>query len=120
MIGCRSAASSLRLPTMTSPLRKTAALAATAALFALPFTVATTAEAAVKPKHYKSCAALQKDYPHGVAKKGKKDKVKGSTKPVTTFKVSTKVYKMNDGPRNKKTGEYDLDRDNDGVACEKR
>ena len=52
-----------------------------------------------------------------MAKKGAKDKT--SSKPVTSFKVSTKVYNMNNGPRNVKTGEYDLDRDNDGIACEK-
>jgi hypothetical protein len=30
------------------------------------------------------------------------------------------VYGLNDGPRNKATGGYDLDRDNDGIGCEKR
>ena len=74
----------------------------------------------MKPKHYSSCAKLQKDYPHGVAKKGARDKVSGKAKPVKNFAVSSKVYAMNDGPRNKKTGEYDLDRDNDGVACERK
>ncbi|MVA75818.1 calcium-binding protein [Auraticoccus sp. F435] len=78
------------------------------------------ADAAPKPKSYKNCTALQKDYPHGVAKKGARDKVTGKAKPVKNFTVSTKVYKLNDGPRNARTGEYDLDRDNDGVACEKR
>lgn len=77
------------------------------------------ADAAPKPKSYKNCKALNKDYPHGVAKKGAKDKVKGKSKPVKNFKVSTKVYKLNDG-KNKRKGERDLDRDNDGVACEKR
>lgn len=105
---------------MTSP-RRIAALALSTSLLTLPLAnVATTADAAPKPKSYSSCKALQKDYPHGVGKKGAKDKVKGSTKPVTNFKVSTKAYNLNNGPRNKKTGEYDLDRDNDGVACEKR
>ena len=59
---------------------------------------------------YKNCTALQKKYKHGVAKKGAKDKVKGSTKPVTTFTVNTPVYNANKA----------LDRDKDGVACEKR
>jgi len=57
-------------------------------------------------------------YPHGVGRSGAQDSSSGD--PVTNFFRSTKVYKMNDGPRNKKTGEYDLDRDNDGVACEKK
>jgi Excalibur calcium-binding domain len=59
---------------------------------------------------YKNCTDLHRKYKHGVAKQGAKDKVSGSTKPVTTFTVNTKVYNAN-----KK-----LDRDKDGVACEKR
>jgi Excalibur calcium-binding domain len=72
--------------------------------------VATPAEAATATK-YKNCTALQKKYPHGVGRKGAKDKVRGSTKPVTTFKVDTKVYNANKSK---------LDRDKDGIACEKR
>ena len=71
--------------------------------------VAVPAEAATATK-YKNCTALHKKYQHGIAKKGAKDKVRGSSKPVTTFTVNTKVYNAN-----KK-----LDRDKDGVACEKR
>ncbi|SDS84020.1 excalibur calcium-binding domain-containing protein [Actinoplanes derwentensis] len=70
--------------------------------------IASPADAA--PKTFKNCTALNKTYKHGVAKKGAKDKVRGSTKPVTTFKVSTALYNAN-----KK-----MDRDKDGVACEKR
>lgn len=66
------------------------------------------AEAAAKK--FKNCTALNKTYKHGVGKKGAKDKVRGSTKPVTNFKVSTALYNAN-----KK-----MDRDKDGVACEKR
>jgi hypothetical protein len=40
--------------------------------------------------------------------------------PVTSFYRSAKVYQTNNGPRNERTGEYDLDRDNGGIACEKR
>jgi uncharacterized membrane protein len=61
-------------------------------------------------KEYKNCTALNKVYPHGVGKKGAKDKVRGATSPVKNFKVSTTIYKQN-----KKS-----DRDGDGVACEKR
>ncbi|TXK19581.1 excalibur calcium-binding domain-containing protein [Homoserinibacter sp. GY 40078] len=61
-------------------------------------------------KTYKNCTELNKKYPHGVGKKGAKDKVRGSTKPVTNFTVSTALYNAN-----KKS-----DRDKDGVACEKR
>jgi uncharacterized membrane protein len=105
---------------VTPRLSRLSAGLLTLSALVLPLTAATlsTADAAVQAKHYKSCAALQKDYPHGVGKKGAKDKTSGTK--VTTFKVSNKVYGMNDGPRNKATGEYDLDRDNDGIACEKR
>lgn len=72
---------------------------------------------AAKPKSYKNCTALNKVYPHGVGKKGAKDHTSG--KPVTNFKVSTTIYSYNDG-KNKHKGEHDLDRDNDGIACEKR
>ncbi len=98
--------------------RRIAAAAATAGVLVLPLTLATPADAAIKAKHYTSCSALHKDYPHGVGKKGAKDKHSKSSKAVTNFKVSTKVYNLNNGPRNKQTGEYDLDRDNDGIACE--
>jgi hypothetical protein len=61
------------------------------------------------PKTYVNCDAMHKDYPHGVAKKGAKDIVRGHTKPVTTFAVYTKMYAKN----------TKSDRDHDGVACEK-
>ena len=61
-------------------------------------------------KTYANCDALHKKYPHGVGKKGAKDKVSGSAKPVKNFTVSTAAYNAN-----KKS-----DRDKDGVACEKR
>ena len=105
---------------MTPLLRRLAASTLATAVVLLPLSAATlgTADAAVKAKHYSSCKALQKDYPHGVGKKGAKDKTSGAK--VTNFKVSTTVYGMNNAPRNSSTGEYDLDRDNDGIACEKR
>lgn len=84
----------------------------------LSISVITTADAAPKAKHYKNCAALNKVYPHGVGKSGATDHTSGTK--VKNFTVSTTVYKMNDGPRNQASGEYDLDRDNDGIACEKR
>ena len=78
---------------------------------------AAPAHAAPKAKSYANCTALQKDYSHGVGKKGAKDKTSG--KPVTNFKVSSLVYSFNDG-KDRRQGERDLDRDNDGIACEKR
>lgn len=59
-------------------------------------------------KHYANCTAMHKAYPHGVGKKGAKDKTSGAR--VTTFKVSNSLYAANKGS----------DRDHDGIACEKR
>lgn len=71
---------------------------------------AAAVQTAAKARVFKNCAELNKVYPHGVGRKGAKDKVSGKTKPVTNFKVDTAVYNAN-----KKS-----DRDNDGIACEKR
>ena len=59
---------------------------------------------------FANCTALNRTYRHGVARKGARDHVSGASKPVTSFAVNTAVYNAN-----KKS-----DRDNDGVACEKR
>ncbi|WFE63919.1 excalibur calcium-binding domain-containing protein [Micromonospora sp. WMMD714] len=84
------------------------ALAVTLALGSTLVVVTGPAEAAATK--YKNCTALNKKYKHGVGKKGAKDKVRGSTKPVTNFTVSDSVYAKN----------THLDRDKDKVACEKR
>jgi hypothetical protein len=55
-------------------------------------------------------------YPHGVGLPGARDRTSGT--PVTTFVRSTVGYRMNDG-RVRSRGQYDLDRDNDGIACER-
>ena len=57
---------------------------------------------------YKNCAALNKDFPHGVGRQGARDKTSGT--PVTSFKVSNTLYRANGSS----------DRDRDGIACEKR
>jgi hypothetical protein len=79
-----------------------------AALVAGAATGASAAQAAGPPK-FKKCADLQALYPHGVARSGAQDKVRGSTRPVTAFAVNPRVYQAN----------RHLDRDRDGVACEK-
>ncbi|SCF47330.1 Excalibur calcium-binding domain-containing protein [Micromonospora matsumotoense] len=84
------------------------ALVVTLALGSTLVVVTGPAEAAATK--YKNCTALNKKYKHGVGKKGAKDKVRGSTKPVTNFTVSDSVYAKN----------THLDRDKDKVACEKR
>ncbi|MFN8076044.1 MAG: excalibur calcium-binding domain-containing protein [Kineosporiaceae bacterium] len=83
--------------------------AAVASATAVTVTAAGTAAEAATPK-FKNCTELTKRYPHGVGRKGAKDKVRGRTKPVTTFTVSTTVYNANRG----------RDADHDGVACERR
>lgn len=85
--------------------------------FLVSLSAALPAEAKAKPKmpaEYKNCTVFNKKYPHGVGKKGAKDHVKGKSKPVTTFRVDTKIYNA------AMTWNKDLDRDKDGIACEKR
>jgi hypothetical protein len=94
---------------MTTKLARVA-LAALTAVGLIGVAAAPAAAALPKPKKYANCAALNKVYKDGVAKKGAKDKVKGSTKPVTNFTVYTATYNLNKA----------RDRDKDGVACEKR
>jgi hypothetical protein len=66
----------------------------------------------VAPKLWKNCTTVNKRYPHGVGKAGARDHM--SSTPVTNFRHSTRLYnlamKYNRG----------LDRDKDGIACEKR
>jgi hypothetical protein len=89
-------------------MRKTlVVMVAAGAVLVVP---AVSAEAAVKPVRYKNCAALNKVYKHGVGRPKAKDRVRGKTRPVTNFTVDLKTYTLDTG----------LDRDRDGVACEKR
>lgn len=71
--------------------------------------VMSTAADAKPVKTFKNCTALNKVYKHGVGKKNARDKTKSKYK-VTNFKRSNVLYKAN-----KK-----MDRDKDGIACEKR
>jgi hypothetical protein len=57
---------------------------------------------------FQNCAAMHKVYPHGVGRVGARDHTSGT--PVTTFKRSNRLYNANKG----------LDRDKDGIACEKK
>jgi hypothetical protein len=58
---------------------------------------------------YANCTELRADYPHGVGLPGAHDRTRSGSKPVTTFKTSTRLYRTN----------ADKDRDGDGIACEK-
>lgn len=102
--------------------RLTAAAALTIAL-AVPFSPPAPAQAAAAAPSvamatstakykFKNCTAMNKVYRHGVGKKGAKDHTSG--KAVKTFKVSTALYKKIIRYRS------GLDRDKDGIACEKR
>lgn len=84
-----------------------AALAA-AATVCLSLVATSGAGAAVRPKEYKNCTALNKVYKHGVGRVGAHDRSSGT--PVTNFTRNTKVYRLN----------TKSDRDKDGIACEKR
>jgi hypothetical protein len=59
-----------------------------------------------------NCTDVHKRYPHRVGRVGAHDKTSGT--PVTNFKRSNLLYRlaMRTNPR--------LDRDKDGIACEKR
>lgn len=84
-----------------------------AAAAAAPLVAATAPAADAAPTaRYRNCAQLNRDYPHGVGKKGAVDKANGGRKahPVRNFKVDTRLY--NSLSRS-------LDRDRDGIACEK-
>lgn len=89
-------------------------IAASLAAVAVGGATAAVAQAAptktVKIVHFANCTAMHRVYPHGVGRKGAHDKVRGHTKPVTTFFVNNALYAANRG----------LDHDHDGVACEKR
>jgi hypothetical protein len=92
-------------------------VAAVAVMLATPASSATdrgaapTAGAAM-PLLYKNCTNFNKRYPHGVGKRLARDRTK-SGDPVTNFRRSTLIYnramRWNKG----------LDRNKDGVACEK-
>ena len=76
----------------------------------------TSSEAASKrvrpPKpEFSNCTELHAVYPHGVGRSGAADHVRGHTAPVTDFTVDDALY--NSLPSR-------LDRDQDGVACEKQ
>lgn len=93
-------------------MKTTRAFGALLALSLSFATVAATAgEASAAPaKKYPNCAALNTDYPAGVGVPGAKDKVAGGGRGVTNFTRNVAVYKANAAR---------LDRDKDGIACEK-
>jgi Excalibur calcium-binding domain len=93
-------------------------LAATSALLlAAPATAAINGAKApaardLIPRLYKNCTNLNKRYPHGIGRRFARDKTSGT--PVTNFRRSTPLYRRAMGYNR------GLDRDRDGIACEKR
>ena len=81
---------------------------ATVAALLLATVGATPSVGSVPTKRYRNCKALNRVYPHGVGRPGARDHSSGPR--VTNFRVNRSVYSQNKG----------LDRDGDGIACEKR
>lgn len=63
------------------------------------------------PLRWKNCTIVNKRFPHGVGKLHAHDKTSGI--PVTTFRRSTLLYNR------AMSYNRSLDRDRDGIACEK-
>jgi hypothetical protein len=61
-----------------------------------------------------NCTKVHTRYPHGVGRLNARDHTRSGTPGVTTFKRSTRLYNT------AMSYNSDLDRDRDGVACEKR
>jgi hypothetical protein len=76
-------------------------------------TTAAVAHAITRPAWTKNCTALNKKYRHGVGKLHAHDKTTTGT-PVTTFRRSTRLYNI------AMRWNRSLDRDHDGIACEKK
>jgi len=68
------------------------------------------------PALWKNCTNVDKRYPHGVGKLRAHDHTSGTR--VTNFRRSTRLYRIAMS-YNSARG-YNLDRDKDGIACEKR
>jgi Excalibur calcium-binding domain len=64
------------------------------------------------PRLYKNCTNLNKKYSHGLGRANARDKTSGE--PVTTFKRSTRLYRI------AMSHNRGLDRDKDGIVCEKK
>jgi hypothetical protein len=66
------------------------------------------------PSLWKNCTHVHAKYQHGVGRLRARDHTRSGSPGVTTFKRSTRLYNL------ATTYNSDLDRDRDGVACEKR
>ena len=91
--------------------KRTVRLIVTVALTTTGLTTAGSPADAAAVATYKNCADLNTVFKHGVGLKGAKDKVATGVKPVTNYAVNIDVYTAN---------MKRLDRDKDGIACEKK
>ena len=116
-VTCRSKAppGALRIEKARTQMRKTAMTLMSGTIAAgLLIVPGVGAEAS---STYTNCSQMnQGRYPHGVGKSGAVDRTSG--KRVTTFKVDTTLYRKYSTSASK-GGLRDLDRDNDGIACER-
>ena len=94
---------------MSSTSVRAMSVVATLAVAALPLAVVAPAEAI--PPQWQNCTVVNQRFPHGLGKAGARDKTSGT--PVTNFRRDTKLYNT---AMNANRG---LDRDKDGIACEK-
>jgi hypothetical protein len=69
---------------------------------------------ALAAPNYSNCTTLQQSYPHGIGRANARDVVRGTSRPVTTWVKDTAGYDR------AVAANRDLDRDRDGVACERR
>jgi len=92
-----------------TPVARIAHLFAVAATAAGGVLVA--APAASAGSIYDNCTAYHTHFPHGVGRRHAHDHTSGT--PVTSFRHSTRLY------RRAMQHNGDLDRDKDGIACEK-
>lgn len=92
-------------------LRKIGVLAATL-VTAASVVVSGGAVSAHTTGIHDNCTKLNAKWPHGVGLKTARDRTTGT--PVTTFFRNSDAYRAAEGHNGT------LDRDNDGVACEKR
>jgi len=86
-------------------------LATLVVLLAGSFAPAASATPSKAPAQWKNCGAVNHRYPHGVGRAHAHDATSGT--PVTNFKRSTRLY------NEAMSYNRGLDRDHDGIACEK-
>jgi Excalibur calcium-binding domain len=80
-------------------------------VFAAGGPAAKASQAARIPERWENCTAVNRRFPHGVGKLHAHDKTTGV--PVTNFRHSTRLYNT------AMSYNRGLDRDKDGIACEK-